>query len=144
VTRAWLPVLLFVSAIPVSAGDGTPPAGGKGGVCDALSKELFGEPATRPVGAVKPPKQVHSVKPAYPPIPAGTVASGTWVGEALIGPDGRVRGVSVLRDLKFKPPFPAFSKAISDAILQWKYTPTLVDGQPVPVCMTMSVNIHWR
>ena len=67
-----------------------------------------------------------------------------WLGEALIDPEGRVRKVSVLRDLKFEPPFPAVSVAISEAILQWKYTPTIIDGNPVPVCMTVSVNIHWR
>jgi len=113
------------------------------GVCDAMSKDLFGSAATRPIGKVKPPKKVHDARPKYPEVPAGTVGSGNWVGEAVIGPDGRVRGVSVLHDLKFTPPFPAFSKAISDAILQWRYTPTRVDGKAVPVCMTISVEIYW-
>jgi hypothetical protein len=98
----------------------------------------------RPVGKIKPPKRLYAVKPEYPAIPAGSVGSGIWVGEAVLGADGRVRGVSVLQDLKFSPPFPAFSKAISDAVLQWRYTPTVVDGKAVPVCMTISVNIHWR
>jgi hypothetical protein len=138
--------LLFLSASGprLGAGDDTPSTPAVTvGVCETLSKELFGRPATRPTGKVKPPKKVHDVSPKYPELPGGTVGSGNWVGEAVIGPDGRVRGVSVLRDLKFRPPFPAFSKAIQDAILQWRYTPTLVDGNPVPVCMTISVEIYW-
>jgi len=42
------------------------------------------------------------------------------------------------------PPFPPSSAAISDAILQWRHAPTLLDGKAVPVCMAVTVNIHWR
>jgi hypothetical protein len=28
--------------------------------------------------------------------------------------------------------------------LKWRYAPTTVDGQPVPLCMTATVNIYWR
>jgi hypothetical protein len=109
-----------------------------------VSRQLFGVPPTRAAGAVKEPKRLHYAKPDYPEVPAGTVGVGTWVGEALIGPDGQLRQVSVLRDLKFTPPFPQFSKAISDSILKWRYAPTTVDGRPVPLCMTVTVNIYWR
>jgi len=112
--------------------------------CDVVSRQLFGVPATRLSPPVKEPKRLRYVKADYPEVPAGTVGTGVWVGEALIGPDGLVRSVSVLRDLKFTPPFPEFSKAISKSILNWRYAPTMVDGKAVPVCMTVSVNIHWR
>jgi hypothetical protein len=90
------------------------------------------------------PRRLHYVKPDYPDIPSGTVGSGIWVGEALIAPDGVVRKVWVLRDLKFMPLFPQFSKAIADSILKWRYAPTTIDGEQVPVCMTVTVDIHWR
>ena len=109
-----------------------------------MSKELLGTLPSRPPGKVKPPRKVKNVKPRYPEVPSGTVGSGNWLGEAVIGPDGRVRGVSVLHDVEFTPPFPAFSMAISDAIQQWRYTPTVVDGKAVPVCLTISVEIYWR
>ena len=112
--------------------------------CDALSRKLFGTPPTLLSGEVREPKRLRYVKPDYPEVPAGTVGSGIWLGEALIAPDGDVRTVSVLRDLKFTPPFPQFSKAIADSILEWRYAPTTVGGKAVPVCMTISVNIHWR
>jgi outer membrane biosynthesis protein TonB len=137
-------LLLSASGPGPSVGEDKPPTPAvTAGVCETLSKELFGRPATRPTGKIRQPKKLHDVSPKYPEIPAGTVGRGNWVGEAVIGPDGRVRGVSVLRDLKFTPPFPAFSQAIQDAIRQWRYTPTLVDGNPVPVCMTISVEIYW-
>ncbi len=111
--------------------------------CEAGALEGFGADPVRPASRVNEPKKVHHVNAKYPELPRGTVGSGVWVGEALIGPDGRVRKVAVLQDLKFEPAFPQFSAAISDAILQWRYTPTFVAGRAVPVCMTVSVSIHW-
>ena len=112
--------------------------------CETQSRRLFGV-SPRALGSqAKKPKRLRYVRPEYPEVPTGTVGSGTWLGEALIGPDGEVHTVSVLRDLKFKPPLPAFSRAISDSILKWRYAPTTVDGKAVPVCMTISVNINWR
>jgi hypothetical protein len=112
--------------------------------CEAPSRKPFGAPSL--AGPVKAPKRTGYVKPEYPEVPTGTVGRGIWLGEALIGPDGHVRTASVLRDLTFTPSFPAFSKAIAHAILQWMYAPTTVDGkaEAVPVCTTISVNIQWR
>jgi len=112
--------------------------------CDEASRRLFGEPPTRLAGHVKALKRLQYVAPQYPQLPPGTVGSGVWVAEALIGLDGRIAKLSVVHDLVLKPPYPQFSKAISDAILQWKYAPTTIDGKTLPVCMTVSVNINWR
>jgi hypothetical protein len=112
--------------------------------CNATAQQLFKVPVVRIAGRVKEPRKLKDVRPRYPKLPSGTVGSGIWVGDALVGPDGRVRKVSVLRDFTFKPPAPQFSAAIVDAIGQWTYTPTLLDGQAVPVCVTVSVNIHWQ
>ena len=112
--------------------------------CDQASQRLFGTPPTRLPGHIKALKRLRYVAPEYPELPAGTVGSGVWVAEALIGPDGGIAKLSVVRDLVLKPPYPRFSKAISGAILQWKYAPTTIDGKASPVCMTVSVNINWR
>ncbi len=141
----WLTGILVVSVGPLRADQVTPASPAPGAeTCEAMSRQLFEAPPTPLAGRIKEPKGLHYVKPEYPDVPTGTVGSGVWVGEALIGPDGRVRTVSVLHDLKFTPPFPEFSKATSDAILKWRYAPTTVDGKAVPVCMTISVNIYWR
>ena len=53
--------------------------------------------------------------------------------EAVIGEDGRVRNVRVLRSIQL------LDGAAVDAVRQWVFTPTLLNGQPVPVVMTVTV-----
>jgi protein TonB len=54
--------------------------------------------------------------------------------EAIIGPDGRVQEAKVLRSI------PLLDAAALDAVRQWQFTPTLLNGVPVPVIMTVTVN----
>jgi protein TonB len=35
-------------------------------------------------------------------------------------------------------------QAAIDAVMQWEYTPTLLNGVPVPVIMTVTVNFSLR
>jgi len=139
-----LAAALFSRPAPADDLPQTPTTSPKADVCNAAAWEFLGEAAIRPAGRVKEPKRLHYVKPTYPDLPPGTRGRGVWFGKALIGPGGDVRKVFVLRDLRFDPPFPEFSRAISEAILRWRYAPTLLDGRAVPVCMGVSVTIHWR
>ena len=54
--------------------------------------------------------------------------------EAIIGPDGRVTDTKVLRGI------PLLDGAALDAVRQWEFTPTLLNGVPVPVILTVTVN----
>ncbi len=54
--------------------------------------------------------------------------------EATIDPGGNVTGVAILRSV------PMLDQAAIDAVRQWKYTPTLLNGAPVSVLMTVTVN----
>lgn len=54
--------------------------------------------------------------------------------EATIGADGRVINARLLRSL------PMLDHAALDAVRQWEFTPTLLNGVPVPVIMTVTVN----
>ena len=54
--------------------------------------------------------------------------------EAVIGPTGKVTEVKVLRSV------PLLDEAAITAVKQWVYTPTLLNGVPVPVIMTVTVN----
>ena len=58
--------------------------------------------------------------------------------EAVIGPDGRVTDVKVLRSV------PLLDEAALNAVRQWTYTPTLLNGLAVPVIMTVTVNFQLR
>ena len=48
--------------------------------------------------------------------------------------DGKVQDARVLRSI------PLLDQAALDAVKQWQYTPTLLNGVPVPVIMTVTVN----
>jgi hypothetical protein len=62
----------------------------------------------------------------------------------LVGPDGKVKRVWALREPTFTPPYPAFEAAIVVSLSQWEYEPLRVAGTALPVCVTVSTNIHWR
>ena len=56
--------------------------------------------------------------------------------EATIGADGRVRDTRVLRSV------PLLDDAALSAVRQWEYEPTLLNGKPVAVIMTVTVNFR--
>ena len=74
------------------------------------------------------------VKPSYPQIAQSARVSGVVIIEATIGPNGKVQNARVLRSI------PLLDQAALDAVKQWEYTPTLLNGVPVPVIMTVTVN----
>jgi protein TonB len=53
--------------------------------------------------------------------------------EATIGVDGAVQEAKVLRSI------PLLDSAALDAVRQWEFSPTLLNGEPVPVIMTVTV-----
>ena len=112
--------------------------------CEEASERLFGRVPARSPALLKPPVRTHYVEPIYPQDPLCTNGRGKWVGEALIGPDGRIQHFTVLRDSLFKPSHPECGQAITDAVREWRYAPTVVQGKPTPVCMTVSVTIDSR
>ena len=85
-------------------------------------------------GAIKQPTKIKDQRPVYPPIAQSARVQGVVIIEAVIGPDGRVQEAKVLRSI------PLLDAAALDAVKQWTYTPTLLNGQPVPVIMTVTVN----
>jgi protein TonB len=58
---------------------------------------------------------------------------GVVILEAVIGVDGRVSDARILRSI------PLLDQAAIDAVQQWEYTPTMLNGVPVPVIMTVTV-----
>jgi periplasmic protein TonB len=76
---------------------------------------------------------IHQV-PAYPPIAVSARVQGAVVLEAIIGKDGRVKGLV----LQSGPPL--LVKAAMDAVRGWVYRPTTLNGEPVEVQTTITVN----
>jgi hypothetical protein len=92
----------------------------------------------------RPPKKVRDVRPTYPELPPGTRSSGMWIGEILLDTHGKVSHIWTIRQARLTPPFPALNNAILDAVRQWQFEPFVVESQPRPICMTVSVNINGR
>lgn len=91
------------------------------------------EGALRVGGNVKPPMKVKDVRAVYPETARAAHVQGIVIIEARIEPDGRVGNARVLRSI------PLLDQSALDAVLQWEFVPTLLNGQPVPVIMTVTV-----
>jgi TonB family protein len=105
--------------------------------------EIWADPGSRkpmPVGGmVKTPKKTESVEPVLPY--RETVTHGTPVIEVIIDTSGHVAEAKVLQS--FDPPWPEGDAAIVDAIRKWRYEPTVLDGETVPVCAKITLTIQW-
>ena len=93
-------------------------------------------PPQRVGGVVRPPQKVHHVAPTYPPIAQSARVSGVVILDALIAEDGSVRDVKVLRSV------PLLEASAIEAVRQWRFTPTLLNGVPVQVIMTVTVTFN--
>lgn len=99
-------------------------SGGRGGT---------GTATVRIGGQIKQPSKIRHVSPVYPE----SAAPGNVLMEAVIGPDGLVSDVKVLRN-----PAPALALSAENAVRQWEFTPTLLNCVPVPVIMTVTVDFN--
>jgi len=116
--------------------EGGVPGGVVGGVVGGLP-DAPAAPVQQPVrvgGQIKEPKKLKNVPPVYPNIATQARVQGVVILECTISPQGKVTEVKVLRGI------PLLDQAAIDAVEQWVYTPTLLNGVPVPVIMTVTVN----
>jgi TonB family protein len=90
--------------------------------------------AVRVGGQIKQPAKTKHVAPVYPPIAQSARVQGVVILDVLIGTDGHVVDARVLRSI------PLLNQAAIDAIMQWEFTPTRLNGAPVPVMMTATMS----
>jgi protein TonB len=95
---------------------------------------------------VKPPRisvvelahPIHRVDPIYPPLARQARISGVVELQGVLGTDGRIHELKVLRG------HPMLVKAAVDAVSQWTYAPTILNGQAVevvaPIIVTFKLN----
>ena len=86
-------------------------------------------------GSVRAPLKLEDVRPVYPAAMREAGLSGVVPIEAIIGTDGTVSSVRVLS----AQVHPDFAIAAANAVRNWRYSPTLLNGVPVEVVMTVSV-----
>ena len=93
----------------------------------AVEFKLTAPQPIRVGGEIKPPTQTKRVTPPYPPEAQAAGVQGIVIMEATIGADGKVTDVRVLRSI------PLLDQAAMDAVRQFEYTPTVINGVAVPV-----------
>jgi periplasmic protein TonB len=116
----------FVGGLITDTKDLTPPQ---------RSEEKGPPPPVRPgFQGVRNPVKTHHVDPVYPQFAIISRTQGVVIIEATIGEDGRVINARILRSVAL------LDQAALDAVRQWEFTPTQLNGRPVPVIMTVTVN----
>ena len=94
------------------------------------------EPRQEPVvvgGTIRQPVKLRGADPVYPPIAQSARVQGIVIIEATLTPDGHVANARILRSV------PLLDQAALEAVRTWEYTPTMLNGIPVPVIMTVTV-----
>ena len=128
-----------------------PDMGGmSGGVVGGVSGGSMGGTIGGVIGSVAPPppkqqsrirvggnvtaaRVLNRVNPVYPPLARQTRISGTVRLHAIIAKDGTVQQLEVMSG------HPLLVQAALDAVRQWRYQPTLLNGEPVEVDTTVDV-----
>jgi TonB family protein len=110
------------------------PGGVSGGVVGGVPSGVDSTGAVRIGGNIAPPTKIKDVRPLYPDDARAARVQGVVILEARLEPDGTVSDVRVLRSI------PLLDEAAIDAVRQWEFTPTMIDGKAVPVIITMTVN----
>jgi len=85
-------------------------------------------------GIVSAARLVYQPKPEYPQLARITRTEGAVEFEAVIGKDGTIEELKVLKG------HPLLVKAALDAVRQWRYQPTLLNGEPIEVVTEITVN----
>jgi len=85
-------------------------------------------------GNIKAPTKIKDVQPIYPPVAREAGVTGVVIIEVRIGTDGSVEEAHVLKSI------PLLDQAALDAVKQWQFVPTLLNGAPTPINMTVTIN----
>jgi hypothetical protein len=67
--------------------------------------------------------------------------AGVLIYETTIGASGEVTEVRLAKPVDSREPWPTLARLWREAILDWRYEPTVVNGEPAAVCMHVTVTI---
>ncbi len=97
----------------------------------------IGGGAYRVGGGVSAPRPLSDPDPEYSEEARKAKYQGTVVLWVIVGPDGKVRDVRVARSLGM-----GLDEKAIEAVRQWRFEPAKKDGQPVPVQVSIEVNVR--
>ena len=78
------------------------------------------------------------MNPVYPPLARQIRVQGAVVMEAVINKEGSIESLRVISG------HPLLNQAALDAVKQWRYRPTMLNGEPVEVITTVTVTFSLR
>lgn len=106
----------------------------------AAAKQPLAPPtaALQTGGDVKPARMTSSIAPVYPMLAKNQHIEGDVRVDALIDASGRVS------DMKVVSGPPLLQQAAMDALRQWKYQPATLDGKPVPMHLTVTIQFRMK
>jgi len=94
------------------------------------------KPAAPRSGGVHPARLLFSAPPVYPPLARSQGIAGDVVLDALIGANGQVTTMKILSGN------PLLQQAAKDALRRWRYQPAMLDGQPAPSHLTVTIQFR--
>lgn len=86
-------------------------------------------------GGVERPQRVHYVAPQYTEMARKLRLEGPVILQTIIGVDGTVQEVKVLKGMNF-----GLTESAVEAVQQWRFEPATLNGQPVAVYYNLTVN----
>jgi periplasmic protein TonB len=89
--------------------------------------ETHARPRVVQMTSLDPAMLIHRVEPAYPPLARQIHKEGRVELHAIIGTDGTIQSLQIVAG------DPLFHLSARDAVQQWRYRPTILNGQPVEV-----------
>lgn len=113
-------------------------SGGSGAAVAEPPSHTRGPIRAQPGGLVHPPVKVHHVAPIYPPLAISAQVQGDVFLDCVIDASGTITSVNVLRAN------PLLAQAAVEAVQQWRYRPTLLNGSPVSVLLAVTVEFRLR
>jgi TonB family protein len=127
-------------------------SGGGGGLCLSGCDPAPAAPTVEPMpapepapparvrvgGHVREPRKTRHVAPVYPPLALAARVQGSVRLECVIGEDGRISDIAVVQG------HPLLDAAAIEAVRQWRYLPTLLNGVRVSVVLTVVVDFRLR
>ena len=87
-------------------------------------------------GDVKPAKLLTSVPPLYPTFAKNQRVEGDVRVDAMVDVNGRVTAAKAVSGPTL------LQQAAVDALRQWKYQPATLDGKPVPMRLTVTIQFR--
>jgi protein TonB len=108
-----------------------------GGVLGGVPGGIVGQPLRAGTGNIKEPRLVYKVVPAFPETARRARIQGAVILELIIDYQGSVRDIKVLRGLP-----EGLTESAIEAVKQWRYEPSTLDGQPIEVVFILTVRFN--